>query len=244
MISNIDFEKVNVRLERMNPAEILTWTLYEAFPDKRVALTSSFQSQSLPLLYLVSKICSHLPVYFLDTGFHFSETLDYIERLRQLLTLNMCTIRPLSESSDNEMYKTDPDMCCYLRKVETLQRVFSDVDIWISGIRRDQTSARSVVKIIDFHEPLGVIKVSPMANFTSSIQKEFNARISLPEHPLLSKGYRSIGCAPCTKPTKTGEDPRAGRWGGTGKSECGLHFDPKTGKVGRTKIDNPRRKIL
>ena len=127
----------------------------------------------------------------------------------------------------------DPDMCCYLRKVEPLQRAFKDVDVWISGIRRDQTRARRSIRMLDYHEPLDVVKVSPMANVTSKLLDRLNDRLDLPRHPLLTRGYRSIGCAPCTKPTTSSEESRAGRWAGKEKTECGLHFDPKTGEVAR-----------
>ena len=226
----IDFESINARLENMNPAEILSWAVFEAFPGQRIAATSSFQSQSLPLLYLISKIAPQLPVYFLDTGYHFSETLAYVADLRRRLGLNIVTVEPLKKEPDHTMYKTDPDMCCYLRKVEPLQRAFADVDVWISGIRRDQTKNRSNAKIVDFHQPLDVIKISPMANVTARMQNDLNARIGLPEHPLKAVGYVSIGCRPCTALPK-GEDERSGRWAGKVKTECGLHLNYNPAKT-------------
>jgi phosphoadenosine phosphosulfate reductase len=225
-----DFEEQNMRLEKMNPAEILSWVVFQAFTGKHIAATSSFQSQSLPLLYLISKICPFLPIYFLDTGYHFPETIKYINDLGKRLQLNIVSVQSLHEKLDDGMYSTNPDMCCYLRKVEPLQRAFKNVDVWISGIRRDQTQFRKDVRIIEDNAPLGVIKVSPMANVTSSTVKEINARIGLPEHPLRAKGYVSIGCMPCTT-VPIDNNERSGRWAGKAKTECGLHFNSNKTKT-------------
>lgn len=219
----LDFDVTNQRLERMNPAEILAWAFYDAFPGRRVAATSSFQSQSLFLLYLISKITPRLPVYFLDTGYHFPETLEYVANLQRHLGLDVRTIEPLVKEPDFVMYRDDPDMCCFLRKVEPLQRAFSDVDVWISGIRRDQTNTRKQARIIETNPQLGVIKIAPMANVTSAVQKKLNQRIGLPEHPLKAEGFVSIGCMPCTSVPTDGDD-RSGRWPGKAKTECGLHL--------------------
>lgn len=220
------FTKENENLEEMNPAEILSWAVFETFKGKEIAVTSSFQSQSLPLLYLISKICPRLPVYFLDTSYHFPETIQYVEEIKRKLQLNVVTIKQLNRHPEETMYKTDPDMCCYLRKVEPLQRAFKGVDVWISGIRRDQTRNRKGARIIDLHEPLGVVKVSPMANVTSEIVNRMNEHLALPEHPLQALGYRSIGCMPCTSISRPGDD-RSGRWFGREKTECGLHLNGK-----------------
>jgi len=220
----LDFEGLNRHLERMNPAEILSWTLYDKFRDKRVAATSSFQSQSLFLLYLIGKICPGLRVYFLDTGYHFKQTHEYVELLQRRLGLNVVSILPETSVFDEGMYRTNPDMCCYLRKVEPLKKAFENVDVWISGIRRDQTENRASAKILDIHPPLDVIKVSPMANVTSEMQSRANSRLNLPLHPLKAKGYSSIGCIHCTAISE-GLDERAGRWAGFVKTECGLHLN-------------------
>lgn len=222
--SDIDFDSLNQRLEKMNPAEILWWTLFDQFHDKRVVATSSFQSQSLLLLFLIGKICPSLSVFFLDTGYHFRETHEYVRLLQVKLGLSVVSILPDASTFDDGMYETDPDMCCYLRKVEPLKKAFSDVDVWISGIRRDQTENRRSIKILELHSPLNVIKISPMANLTSAIHKEANMRLDLPEHPLKAIGYSSIGCTHCTSlPKDLGE--RSGRWAGSLKTECGLHLN-------------------
>jgi phosphoadenosine phosphosulfate reductase len=224
LLKEDNLQKINQQLEKMNPAEILSWAVFQQFRSCRIAATSSFQSQSRPLLYLISRVCPAIPVYFLDTGYHFQQTLSYVQTLKNLLGLNLRSLTPLQGGTEDRMYKTDPDMCCYLRKVEPLQREFRNIDLWISGIRRDQTLNRSKVKILDFQERLNVFKLSPMANVTAETLAQINLRIQLPEHPLEKMGYTSIGCEPCTT-LPTGENERSGRWANNVKTECGLHYN-------------------
>ena len=156
-----------------------------------------------------------------------------MELLQRRLGLNVVSILPETSVFDEGMYRTNPDMCCYLRKVEPLKKAFENVDVWISRIRRDQTENRASAKILDIHPPLDVIKVSPMANVTSEMQSRANSRLNLPLHPLKAKGYSSIGCIHCTAISE-GLDERAGRWAGFVKTECGLHLNqPKPQSKGR-----------
>jgi phosphoadenosine phosphosulfate reductase len=224
MSNPVDPDRANDRLERMNPAEILDWAVHEAFADRVVAATSSFQGQSLVLLYLISRVCPRVPVYFLDTGYHFPETLAYIDDLRRRLGLDIRTIEPLKKEPDFTMYREDPDMCCYLRKVEPLQRAFKGVDVWVSGIRRDQTDTRKQARILEANPQLGVMKLAPMANVTADVLARLTERIDLPEHPLRAEGFVSIGCMPCTTLPTVAGDERSGRWAGKAKTECGLHL--------------------
>jgi phosphoadenosine phosphosulfate reductase len=214
----------NAELERMNPAEIIDWAVCQAFAGRRIAATSSFQDQSRGFLFLLSRIAPHVPVYFLDTGYHFPETLDYVRLVQRALGLDLRVVKPDPGIPDNQMYKTDPDMCCYLRKVEPLQTSFVDVDVWLSGIRRDQTANRQAASICDIHESLAAIKILPMANVSKETQRRLNERTGLPPHPLTAQGYRSIGCYPCTGIPTDPDDDRSGRWQGKPKTECGLHL--------------------
>ena len=228
-----NLEQISQRLDGSSPVEILHWAI-RTFGDGLVA-TSSFQSQSLPLLHLISRICPHVPVYFLDTGFHFPETLAYAKQLKVRMNLNLQLVRPLLTHAEfleqnGELYESNPDMCCYLNKVEPMQRALLGKSAWITGIRRDQTKQRNSSQVLTENSD-GVIKVAPMLNWTNKDVDAYLKRHELPEHPLLEAGYRSIGCAPCTKPVAEGADARSGRWLGQQKTECGLHFDPSTGKL-------------
>jgi len=222
-------------LESRTAAEILYWAA-KTFGSK-LALTSSFQTQSLPLLHLVSKICPNVPVFFLDTGFHFKETIEFRNQLKRELGINIVTLLPLCGHEDfienhGELHQTNQNMCCYMNKVEPLQRALAGYDAWISGVRRDQTEARKNTPVIAMQNN-GLYKVCPMVRWTQDDVTHYIKRFGLPEHPLSTQGYRSIGCAPCTKPTLVGQDPRVGRWVGSEKTECGLHFNPTTGAAVR-----------
>lgn len=224
-------------LEQKSAAEILYWAA-KTFRSK-LALTSSFQTQSLPLLHLVSRICPTIPVFFLNTGFHFEETIAFRDRLKRELGINIVTLEPLCGHAGfleqhGELHQSNPNMCCYLNKVEPLQRALEGFDAWISGIRRGQTEARKSTPVISMQNN-GLYKVCPMVNWSAEHVRDYILCHDLPEHPLLSKGYKSIGCAPCTKPVEDGQDSRSGRWADSAKTECGLHFDPETGKISRNK---------
>ena len=221
MLNKNKLEEYNSCLERLNPAEILYWLSMQ--DAGRVTMTSSFQAQSLPMLYLVSRICPQLPILFLDTGFHFKETLHYVDHLQCLLDLNILKVYPTITGDDAHMPWNNPDMCCYLRKVEPLQNILNNFDVWVSGIRRDQTETRKHAKIIDYDSKNDVVKVCPMANLSREAMEKMNAQLSLPLNPLREQGYLSIGCEPCTEKS-VGNDERSGRWGSSGKTECGLHL--------------------
>ena len=212
----------NEYFEDLNPAEIL-YEIYREV-DLQFVATSSFQPQSLPLIYLISKICSQIPILFLDTKFHFQETLDYLERITHELSLNVIKISPTLIDDNNRMFETDPNMCCYLRKVEPLNRNLKKYDIWISGIRRDQTEQRKNTKIIAYDSKNDILKVCPMANTTSNVIHQMNDKLDLPRNPLIYEGFLSVGCYPCTHKPVDKNDERSGRWLGSEKTECGLHY--------------------
>jgi phosphoadenosine phosphosulfate reductase len=203
----------------------------------RVALVSSFGAESVVLLHLVSVIAPETPVLFVDTKMLFQETLDYQRELAEKLAL--CDIRTIRanparvnfEDPDGTLHQFNTDSCCNVRKVEPLERALSKFDGWITGRKRFQNADRGT---IDFFENEGDfrIKVNPLAHWGREDLEEYMVENRLPRHPLVAKGYPSIGCAPCTSAVKPGEDPRAGRWRGTQKTECGIHFiDGKAVKV-------------
>ncbi len=223
---NLDLENLNCRLETAAPQDILAWAFEMFSPD--IAASSSFQTQSMPLLHMISQIAPAMPIFFLDTGFHFPETLAFRDRVTEELGLNLKVLKGAMGHAEfkrqhGELYRHNPDWCCYLNKVEPLQRAMQGLLAWVSGIRRDQTAARRHIPIV-IQEPTGLYKVSPLAAWTRQDVERYMHEHNLPEHPLQSQRYVSIGCAPCTQPIQDGQDERAGRWAGSEKTECGLHL--------------------
>lgn len=216
--------QVDFELESADPRDILAWA-WETFGED-VAATSSFQTQSLPLLHMIATTTPDLPVLFLDTGFHFPETLAYRERLTAELGLDVRVLQPELghqgfQETHGALYRTDPDRCCYHNKVEPLDSAKADLAAWITGIRRDQTAGRAEEAVLS--DDGGIWKICPMLQWTEQDVAEYIRAHDLPVHPLLHAGYPSVGCAPCTRPVAPGESSRMGRWSGFAKIECGLH---------------------
>ncbi len=222
----------------MGSRELLDVMIGQEFKDE-IALVSSFGAGSALLLSLVAEVNKNVPVLFLETGKHFPETLQYVEDLKSYLGLtNVIMLKPREDLLNNidptgGLWETQPNRCCWVRKVEPLQRVLdeSNYKALITGRKRYQTKQRSDMDSIEMNED-GRFRVNPMAAWTKEdVALEFKKR-GLPEHPLVAKGYPSIGCAPCTRPVAAGEDERAGRWahtaelpGGEQKVECGIHLE-------------------
>ena len=193
------------------------------------ALVSSFGAESVVLLHMASVLDAHLPVLFIDTQMLFPETLAYQAELADKLGLtNIQTIRADEaavefEDPDGTLHQFSTDACCALRKTVPLERALSRYDAWITGRKRFQAGTRAA---LEFFEPDGDtrLKVNPLAMWGREDIEDYMVNNRLPRHPLVAKGYPSIGCAPCTSPVKPGEDPRAGRWRGSAKTECGIHF--------------------
>lgn len=219
-------DRLNAQFDGAAPETIIAWAADRFMP--RLAATSSFQTQSVALLHLISRVRPDLPVIFLDTGYHFPETLAYRDRLVAQLGLTLRIARPAASPAEtarrhgDALYRRDPDLCCYINKVEPMQRALADLDAWISGIRRDQTPNRATTRAIE-RLPDGRLKINPLVTWTHKDLWSYIHRHNLPAHPLFQQGYLSVGCAPCTAPVAPGEDERSGRWAGTGKTECGLH---------------------
>lgn len=219
---------LNARYKHHSATAVLEHALKDVDLGK-VALVSSFGAESVVLLHLVSVIAPETPVLFIDTRMLFQETLDYQRQLAE--TLHLCDIRTIRanpnrvnfEDPDGTLHQFSTDACCNVRKVEPLERALSGFDGWITGRKRFQGHGREVV---DFFENEGDIriKVNPLAHWGREDLEEYIVNNRLPRHPLVAKGYPSIGCQPCTTPVKPGEDPRAGRWRNSEKTECGIHF--------------------
>lgn len=226
MVTTIDLEQLNAVFETTSTRDIIVWAVETFRPN--VAMSSSFQTQSLPLLHIVSQTAPELPIIFLDTEYHFPETLAFRDRIVEEFGLTLRVVRATVSRDEfvtrygDDLYRHDPDTCCYINKVEPMQRASEGLDAWISGIRRDQSSARVNTQILE-RTSQGVVRVHPMATWTRRDVWRYIDEHDLPEHPLLAQGYLSVGCAPCTRPTGATGDERAGRWADREKTECGLH---------------------
>ena len=219
---------LNARYRHHGATAVLEHALKDADLGS-VALVSSFGAESVVLLHLVSVIAPETPVLFIDTRMLFPETLEYQRKLAESLPL--CDIRTIRaaaprlalEDPDNTLHQFNTDACCNVRKVEPLERALAPFDGWITGRKRYQGSSREQVEFFEAEGDLR-IKVNPLAHWGREDLEDYIVNNRLPRHPLVAKGYPSIGCAPCTSPVLAGEDPRAGRWRGSQKVECGIHF--------------------
>lgn len=214
------------RLGFAPPSRVLASTLRDLFPG-RVAVVSSFGAESAVLLHQVATIDRSTPVLFIDTGRHFPETLAYRDRLTSYLGLtDLRIVGPTAEEvarfdRDATRAVWDPDGCCAFRKTEPLQRALAGFDAWITGRKRFQSSTRLDLPVFERDAPH--IKINPLASWSSADLAAYMSEHNLPAHPLVAQGFASIGCAPCTSIVRPGEDPRAGRWRGLEKLECGIH---------------------
>lgn len=194
----------------------------------KVALVSSFGAESVVLLHMISEIAPDTPVLFVDTEMLFPETLVYQRTLAHDLGLrDMRVIKPareqlLKEDVDGLLHQIDPDACCHLRKTQPLEHALEEFGGWITGRKRFQNGQRSALPLYERAERK--IRINPLANWGPSEITTYFETHKLPRHPLVERGYSSIGCAPCTTKTAPGEHSRAGRWRGQEKSECGIHF--------------------
>jgi phosphoadenosine phosphosulfate reductase len=200
----------------------------ERFPGRTV-LTCSWQRTSSVLAHLIASQSLDVRIVEVDTGLLFPETHEVRERLIERLGISVETLRPRRTVAEQaidegaELWLRDPDACCGLRKVAPLERALEGADAWVSGLRRSSGGERSTVRPFSFDEKRGVIKVAPLWRWSSEDVDGYCVEHDLPVHALHAQGYPSIGCIPCTRPVAPGEDERAGRWAGTGKTECGLH---------------------
>jgi phosphoadenosine phosphosulfate reductase len=222
---------LNARYGHLDAHDAIAVAATELFPG-RVALVSSFGADSAVLLHIVAEVDPDLPVVFLDTGRLFAETLEYRTRLTEMLGLtDVRTVTPdparLGASDPHRaLWMTNPDLCCHIRKTEPLQRALEGFDAWFTGRKRFQNAQRSTLRL--FEADGERIKINPLASWSIVDLKAYMIEHGLPEHPLVAKGYPSIGCVPCTSRVAVGEDLRAGRWRGLDKTECGIHMPLET----------------
>jgi len=226
MLSVHKIKKFSEEFETKTPQEIIAWAVDRFSPY--MALSSSFQTQSMPLLHMIAQTTANIPVFFIDTGYHFWETLMFREKIADEWGLNIIDLYRdarwdiFARQNTRSLPAEDPNLCCYLHKVEPMQNALKGYKAWISGIRRDQTTVRAQAQFLELQED-GLLKINPLLNWTKADVNRYIEENHLPQHPLFEKGYRSVGCAPCTIAIGVNDDERAGRWAGRGKVECGLH---------------------
>jgi phosphoadenosine phosphosulfate reductase len=208
------------------PAEaVIEWAVERFGP--RFCVTSSMADGVLA--HVASRVAPGIDVVFLDTGLHFPQTLRVRDEVQARMAVNVISVRPALTVGQQDgvhgprLFSRDPDQCCFIRKVEPLERALAGYDAWAAGVRRGETAARSSVREVDFERARGKVKLAPLARWTDADVAEYIARYDVPVNPLLEEGYGSIGCWPCTRKVRPGEDPRAGRWAMFDKTECGLH---------------------
>lgn len=213
-------------LRNASPREIIAKAL-QMVGREHLALVSSFGTESAALLKVMAEVDPAIPVIFLDTGWLFEETLTYRDTLIARLGLrNVRSIKPLEqtlsrEDPDRSLWFSDPDACCRIRKVEPLSRALAPFQAWINGRKRFQGGVRADIPVVE--EDGSRLKFNPFANVSRDQIEAIYKASKLPPHPLVAKGFLSVGCMPCTSRAKAGEDVRAGRWRGTAKTECGIH---------------------
>ena len=224
-----DVDELSRRFEGAHPRQILAWA-FEYIPD--LVIGTSFQLGGLANIFLAREVVKPVRVLFLETGFHFPETLEFRDYLVTKWDLELLQTKPTlgperqAREVHPELYRVDPDQCCYLNKVLPMEAILDEIGGWVTGVRRDQGPARINTPVFEVQELTSgriVWKVNPQANWSRDQVKDFVRENNIPTHPLYEKGYLSIGCAPCTRPVANGEDERAGRWDGFDKAECGIH---------------------
>ncbi|MEU6436672.1 phosphoadenylyl-sulfate reductase [Streptomyces albidoflavus] len=218
-------ERAGAELEEAPALEIVRWAA-DTFGE-RFCVTSSMEDAVVA--HLASRVRPGVDVVFLDTGYHFPETIGTRDAVEAVLDVNVLTLTPRQSVAEQDaeygpkLHDRDPDLCCALRKVKPLEEGLAGYAAWATGLRRDESPTRANTPVVGWDARRRKVKVSPIARWTQDDVDAYVAQYGVLTNPLLSDGYASVGCAPCTRRVAAGEDARAGRWAGTGKTECGLH---------------------
>jgi phosphoadenylyl-sulfate reductase (thioredoxin) len=226
----LDLSQAARDLEGKEVSEILRWAASQFAP--RLTLGTSLGIEDVVLLDVIGRHQLPVDIFTLDTGLFFPETYDLWKRLEARYPITIRPVRPaqtVEEQAKTEgdlLWEIDPDRCCHLRKVAPLREALRGFDAWISAVRRDQTPDRANTQIVERDPKFGLVKINPLAAWTSEDVRAYLKKHEVPYNPLHDQGYPSIGCWPCTSAVAPGEDPRSGRWRGRGKTECGLHNRP------------------
>jgi phosphoadenosine phosphosulfate reductase len=218
-------EKANEELADASAVEILRWAR-ETFGDQLV-VTASMADGVLP--QLAAEAAPGVDVVFLDTGYHFVETIGTRDAVGATLKINLIDVTPKQTVAEQDiaygkdLFARDPDKCCALRKVEPLNRALSGYTAWVTGVRREESPTRADTQVVEYDDKRDMVKLNPIAPWTQEDLDTYIAENGVLVNPLQYDGYPSIGCAPCTRRVAPGDDPRSGRWAGQAKTECGLH---------------------
>jgi phosphoadenosine phosphosulfate reductase len=220
---------INEAAERFEnaPVEELLAFAVDTFPN--IVLACSFGAEDVALVHMLQKVRPGTDIFYLDTDFHFKETYETRDALAAKYNVNFVQVKPKLTPEEQaaqhgeELWKSDPNKCCNIRKVDPLTDILGKYDAWITGIRRDQAPTRANAKKVEYDVKFGLVKFNPIASWTSEDVWQYIRDNDVPYNPLHDQNYPSIGCEHCTRQVAPGEDPRAGRWAGSEKTECGLH---------------------
>lgn len=222
-----ELQQQSVELESASPQEILRYAVERFAP--RFTMATAFGPEGMTLIHMLAEIAPQTPIFNLDTGYQFAETLELRERVKRRYGIEVELKRPETTVEEYEalhggpVYKTDPNRCCFDRKLRVLHEAARGMYAWASAIRRDQSEDRGRAAIVGWDAKFQLVKISPLANWTKKQVWKLITDHDIPYNPLHDKGYPSVGCWPCTRAVQLGEDERAGRWSGFEKKECGLH---------------------
>ncbi len=228
-----DIPALRMAAETWRPAQVLHWA-FQTFGDT-VAISSAFGAEGMVVIDIASRLQESFRLFTLDTEFLFPETYSLMDRVEQKYGIAIERVFPLLPPEEQErslgpaLWQRDPDQCCNIRKVEPLRRKLGELQAWVTSIRRDQTAARATAGKIEWDEKFGLVKVNPLADWSSKQVWQYIREHEVPYNALHDLSYPSIGCTHCTRAVRPGENPRAGRWAGYSKTECGLHvIEPAT----------------
>jgi phosphoadenosine phosphosulfate reductase len=218
-------EQAAEELEEASAEEVIRWAT-DTFGD-RICVTSSMTDAVI--IHLASSVKPGIDVVFLDTGYHFAETIGTRDAVQAVYPVNVVNVTPSRTVAEQDadlgprLYGRNPDLCCFLRKVEPLERALANYDAWFTGVRRAESASRRDAKAVEWDDKRKMIKVNPIVRWSEADVDDYIATHGVLVNPLVYDGYPSIGCATCTSRVEAGADPRSGRWAGTGKTECGIH---------------------
>lgn len=222
-----ELERESQGLEKATPQEILRWAVDRYAP--RFTMATAFGPEGMTLIHMLAEVAPQTPIFNLDTGYQFQETLELREEVKRRYGIEVelkkpeLTVEQYEEANGGPVYKTDPNRCCFDRKLRVLHEAARGYHAWASAIRRDQSEDRAKAPIVGWDRKFQLVKVSPLANWTKKEVWNLILEEKIPYNPLHDRGFPSIGCWPCTRAVQVGEDERAGRWSGFQKTECGLH---------------------
>lgn len=222
-----DWAAVNERLEKASPRAILEWAVERYYP--RLTMATAFGPEGCVLIHLLAEIEPKVRIFNLDTGYQFAETLALRDRICERYGIEVELVRPDTPVAEYEakhggpLYVSNPDQCCYDRKIVPLRRALVGYDAWVTAIRADQSADRQAASVVGRDKKFNLVKINPLLSWTRRDVWAFVVTQHVPYNPLHDQGYSSIGCWPCTRAVAAGQDERAGRWAGHAKTECGLH---------------------